>query len=116
MSRITAESIRARMEELQEQMALLEEFNEKAYSLSVCGHGQGHHEWVMDEAGHDFRPGLTPDDVHFHAHYVCSKCGVNTSVTYGPSDIHPPRIVDPWVDLRLESSSLLKATSEEEEE
>lgn len=111
MTRITAESIRARMTELQMQMALLEEFNAAGHAADLCSE----HAWVMKDYVPDYSQARSLDGIRFHAYFVCDRCGVKVTQSFeNVSGFDELTIVDPWADLRPEESSLLKATSEEE--
>ena len=98
--KVTAESIRARMEELQAQMELLERINKMEYSAQVCPDGQ--HEWeCADDDGYYAVQYNDPDTYYYNAKFVCEKCGVVTHRKFTASN--PDALVeDPWAALRDE--------------
>lgn len=101
MTRVTAESIRARMEELQEQMLLLEKFNVSGFADYICPYE--HHTWKMTDFGHGEDPDLwsNPDELEWFATFECSVCGVTTWRRYTVQG-HDDSVEDPWAALRPE--------------
>ena len=101
MTRVTAENIRGRMRELQEQMLLLERFNVSGFADSICFHE--HHSWKMKDFGHQEDPELwaIPDDIVWFADFECSVCGVRTRRHYAVQ-AHDDSVEDPWAALRPE--------------
>lgn len=98
--KVTAETIRQRMEELQAQMKLLEEFNNMGYDAQVCPDGE--HEWVCaDTDGYMFDDHEDPDTYYYTAKFVCEKCGVATHRKFTVSNPDAP-VEDPWAALRAE--------------
>lgn len=96
---MTAESIRARMRELQEQMLLLEKFNASGFADSICSHE--HHDWKMTDHAINGGRDASPDDLEWFATFECSVCGVTTWRRYTVQD-HDDSVEDPWAALRPE--------------
>lgn len=101
MTRVTAESIRVRMKELQKQMALLEKFNASGFADSICPYE--HHNWKITDYRRGSRRGewSTPDDLEWFATFECSVCGVTTWRCYTVQG-HDDSVEDPWAALRPE--------------
>lgn len=102
MTRITAENIRARMEELQEQMLLLEKFNVSGYYVTLCDDDS--HTWELTSISHDADRDSDvghPTELLWLAHFRCSACGVETTRTY-VAQKHDGSVEDPWAALRPE--------------
>jgi len=98
--KVTVESIRQRMEELQAQMEMLQEFNNMDYSAQVCPDGQ--HEWsCTHDDGYFSEDFNNPDSYYYAANFVCEKCGVTTHRKFTASNPDAP-VEDPWAELRAE--------------
>ena len=98
--KVTVESIRQRMEELQAQMEMLQEFNKMDYSAQVCP--DGGHEWACDDdAGYFFEYQYDINTYYYTAKLVCQECGVVTHRKFTASNPDAP-VEDPWAALRNE--------------
>jgi hypothetical protein len=96
--KVTAETIRQRMAELQAQMELLEKFSNMGYDAQVCPDGE--HEYICrDDAGYFADNHNDPDTYYYAAKFVCHKCGVVTHRKYTVSNPDAP-VEDPWAALR----------------
>ena len=98
MTRVTAESIRVRMEELQEQMALLEKFNASGFTTTVCDDSK--HKWQITEE--NLYSVGSIDDYSWFVRFRCSQCGVETEREYTGKAEQDKDILDPWAALRPE--------------
>ena len=98
MTRITAENIRARMKELQEQMALLEKFNASGFTTAVCDDSK--HKWGIVES--NLYSVGSIDDYSWFVEFRCSLCGVETEREYTGKAYQDKDIHDPWAGLRPE--------------
>tara|TARA_Y100000592_G_scaffold61115_1_gene95482 strand:- start:227 stop:535 length:309 start_codon:yes stop_codon:yes gene_type:complete len=98
MTRITAENIRERMEELQEEMALLERFNTSGFTATVCDDSK--HKWQITEENL-YSVGRI-DDYTWFVRFRCSRCGVETERAYTEQAGQDKNILDPWAALRPE--------------
>ena len=98
--KVTAETIRQRMKELEEQLTLLALFNSGEYTAQVCPDGE--HDWACaDDDGYFSDNHDDPNTYYYTAKFVCEKCGVVTHRKFTASNPDAP-VEDPWAALRAE--------------